>query len=174
MLTLITGGSASGKSEFAERLLLKCEVRNRIYLATMEPYDSECDARIRRHRQARAGRGFQTIEQSTGLSNVMLPKNSGILLECLSNLVANELYHPLGAHEHAFEEILSGIDNICRQAKDVIIVSGEVFTDGESYDVQTLHYIELMGRLNQAIAQRADHVIEVVYSIPVYYKGAKL
>ncbi len=174
MLTLVTGGSASGKSEFAEQLLLTSKARNRVYLATMDPCDRECQARILRHRAARAGRGFLTIERAVGLSGTVLPEDSAVLLECLSNLAANELFSKAGAHEWAFEEITGGLDVICGQAKEIVVVSGEVFSDGEPYDPETLRYLELLGRLNAAIAQRADRVVEVVCSIPVYHKGAKL
>ncbi len=174
MLSLITGGSASGKSEFAEQLLMTTKAKTRVYLATMDPCDRECEVRILRHRAARAGRGFLTIERAVGLSGTMLPKDCAILLECLSNLAANELFSEAGAHERAFEEILSGLEVIYSQTEDVVVVSGEVFSDGEPYDAETLRYLKLLGRLNAAIAQRADRVVEVVYSIPVYHKGAKL
>lgn len=174
MLTLVTGGSASGKSEFAEQLLLTSKARNRVYLATMDPCDGECQARILRHRAVRAGRGFLTIERAIGLSGTVVPKDCAVLLECLSNLAANELFSEAGAHERAFEEIMSGLDVICSQAEGIVVVSGEVFSDGEPYDPETLRYLELLGRLNAAIAQRADRVVEVVCSIPVYHKGAKL
>lgn len=174
MLSLITGGSASGKSEFAERLLLTSKAKNRVYLATMDPCDGECEARILRHRAAREGRGFMTIERAVGLSGTVLPKDCAVLLECLSNLAANELFSESGAHERALEEITSGLDIICGQAKEVVVVSGEVFSDGESYDPGTLRYLELLGRLNAAVARKADRVVEVVCSIPVYHKGAKL
>lgn len=174
MLSLITGGSASGKSEFAEWLLLTSKAKNRVYLATMDPCDGECEARILRHCAARASRGFLTIERAVGLSGTVLPKDSAVLLECLSNLAANELFSEAGAHERAFEEIISGLEIICSQAKEVIVVSGEVFSDGEPYDPGTLRYLELLGRLNAAVARKADRVVEVVCSIPVYHKGAKL
>lgn len=173
MLTLITGGSASGKSEYAEKLLSSCDVKNRIYLATMQSCDGECDARIQRHRKARAGRGFQTIERSHGLSNLIFPENSAVLLECLTNLAANEWFGINATQEQAYDEISAGIKTICRQAEHTIIVSGEVFADGRTYDEQTMNYINLLGRLNQEIARRADHVIEVVCSIPIYHKGGK-
>ena len=58
MITLITGGSGSGKSAYAEeQVLLEGEAR-RIYIATMYPYDEESHRRIDRHRRMRAGKGF--------------------------------------------------------------------------------------------------------------------
>ena len=48
MLTLIVGGSASGKSAFAENYAMEAG-ENRIYIATMQPMDNECLARIEKH-----------------------------------------------------------------------------------------------------------------------------
>ena len=61
MLTLVTGGAASGKSEYAERLAAACD-GPRVYIATMRPLDKESVARIEKHRAARADRRFSTIE----------------------------------------------------------------------------------------------------------------
>ena len=44
MLTLVLGGAASGKSAYAERLVLKTGLP-RYYLATMQVWDAECAAR---------------------------------------------------------------------------------------------------------------------------------
>lgn len=48
MFTLVIGGSASGKSEYAEQQVMALPGR-RWYLATMEPWDDECVARIAKH-----------------------------------------------------------------------------------------------------------------------------
>ena len=49
MLTLVTGGAASGKSEYAERLAAACD-GPRVYIATMRPLDKGSVARIEKHR----------------------------------------------------------------------------------------------------------------------------
>lgn len=95
MFTLIIGGAASGKSEFAERHALKL-TGWRIYLATMEPLGVEGRVRVERHRRQRTGKGFETVERYTNLAGLLLPPNTNILLECLGNLTANELYSPPG------------------------------------------------------------------------------
>ena len=45
MLTLVLGGAASGKSEYAETLVLRSALP-RYYLATMQVWDAECAARV--------------------------------------------------------------------------------------------------------------------------------
>ena len=109
MLTLIVGGSASGKSAFAENYAMEAG-ENRIYIATMQPMDNECLARIEKHRGMRAQKNFQTVECYTGLKQVRVPKDSVVLLECMSNLTANEIYAPEGVGEdRCSEEILAGV-----------------------------------------------------------------
>ena len=97
MLTVITGGSGSGKSAYAEDLILSYGPAERIYIATMYPFDEESHRRIERHRNMRKGKGFETLECYTGLDKVQVPAGSHILLECMSNLVANEMFQEDGA-----------------------------------------------------------------------------
>ena len=61
MLTLVIGGSASGKSAYAESLCLQSPLP-RTYLATMQVWDDECAARVARHRAMRAQKQFDTVE----------------------------------------------------------------------------------------------------------------
>ena len=89
MMTLVIGGAASGKSEYAENLILRTRESHRIYLATMQPYDRECQVRIQRHRAMRAEKGFETLERYTDLAGVSVPVDSVVLLECMSNLHAS-------------------------------------------------------------------------------------
>ena len=49
MLTLVIGGSASGKSAFAERLAVQSGLP-RFYVATMRVWDAESERRVARHR----------------------------------------------------------------------------------------------------------------------------
>ena len=118
MLCLVIGGSASGKSEYAERHVSALPGR-RIYAATMQPFGEEGRQRIARHRKLREGKGFVTIEVPADLGGLIeklrgergagKPGSPGwilsdneqdrdhwggynILLEDLPNLAANELF----------------------------------------------------------------------------------
>lgn len=177
MLTLVSGGSASGKSEFAESLVTASVSERRYYLATMIPYDEECRRRIERHRRMRAHKGFDTIEVPTGLLQVQFgPERAGercALLECMSNLVANELFSPgeQRSPDDCAQAILAGVERLVQQCGKVVIVTNELFSDGVCYDKGTEDYLRLLGRINQAIAARADEVYEVVAGIAVRWKG---
>ncbi|MFR4969360.1 MAG: bifunctional adenosylcobinamide kinase/adenosylcobinamide-phosphate guanylyltransferase [Lachnospiraceae bacterium] len=73
MILLVTGGSASGKSEYAENRALqlaKAEQKKLIYLAAMKPFGEEAAKRIERHRQLRAGKGFETVERYTDIEGL--------------------------------------------------------------------------------------------------------
>ena len=165
MLTLVTGGSGSGKSAFAEDRVLSFGDAQRIYIATMHPFDDE------RHQKMRAGKCFETVECYTGLKNVKLPAGCVVLLECMSNLVANEMFEEQGAHDRTVSEVTKGIENLLEQAAHVVIVTNEIFSDAVVFDGDMDSYLEYLGKINQAAAQRADEVVEVVYGIPVFHKS---
>ena len=116
MFTLVIGGSASGKSEYAERFVLSLDGSGpRIYIATMEPFGSEAQARIARHHAMRRGRGFETLECYQNIGSISVPLNSNVLLEDLGNLVANELFGGGGFSE---EEIKSLPERLYRPFSD--------------------------------------------------------
>lgn len=173
MLILVTGGSGSGKSAFAEDRILSLGEAKRIYIATMHPFDQESFKRIERHRKMRAGKGFDTIECYTGLKDVPISGDSVVLLECMSNLTANEMFEENGAHQNTVEEILAGVQKLKERARHVVIVTNEIFSDAVVFDGEMDSYLEYLGKINQEIAKKADEVTEVVYGIPVYHKSVQ-
>ena len=175
MKILLTGGSACGKSTFAEKLAVELPPP-RYYVATMEPYGEEGQARIRRHHAMRQGKGFTTIERYVDAAGLRLPEHAGvILLECVGNLLANEMFRPDGAKDAAVEAVLSGVENLDGQCDNLIIVTNEVGSGGnDSFNDGTLAYIELMGRVNRRLAAFADRAAEMVCGIPVMLKGEQL
>lgn len=173
MFTLVVGGAASGKSAYAEALILKAGEMPRTYIATMEPMDGECLRRIEKHREMRREKGFETVECYTDLPSVRLARGGAVLLECMSNLAANERYSPKGAGERAQASVLRGVESLLRQCRRLVIVSNDVFCGGTQYDGDTLGYLKLLADVNRALAERADAVCEVVSGVPRYYKGGE-
>ena len=170
MLTLVVGGAASGKSAYAERLVLQT-VLPRYYLATMQVWDAECAARVEKHRRMRAEKQFETLECPLHLGTVRLPARGTALLEDLGNLTANELYDPAGAGEAAASAILDGLGRLAAQCEHLVVVSNEVFSGGADYAGDTDRYLNALALVNNALAARADAVVRVVCGIPVYHKG---
>ena len=173
MIVLVTGGSGSGKSAFAEDRVLSFGEARRIYIATMYPFDMESKKRVHRHRNMRAGKGFETVECYTNLKDLLLPKDSVILLECMSNLVANEMFQKDGAKEHTVEEILEGIREIAGYVRHLVIVTNEIFSEAAIYEGETETYRKYLGEINRCLGEMADEVYEVVYGIPLCVKGGR-
>ena len=171
MLVLVTGGSGSGKSAFAEQRLLEFGDAARFYIATMRCRDEESFARVERHRRMRSGKGFVTVECPLRLKDLVLPrKDANVLLECLSNLAANEMFDPDGSGDAALKSVEDGIDSLRKQCDNLLVVTNEIFSDGGRYDPQMEAYLRLLGRLNCDLAAMADEVVEVTGSIPLMVK----
>lgn len=171
MLTLVTGGAACGKSEYAESLF--DGTRGKIYYAAAmrRSPDRETMERIERHQKLREGKNFITLEQETDIGSLPVSGAEGVLVECMSNLLANEMYQ--AKRENVVSFILEGIDRLREKCHNIVLVTLETGMDGRIYDPFTNEYIANLGRLNAGLADRADRVVEVVYSIPVCIKECK-
>jgi len=169
MTTLVTGGSKCGKSSFAERILEGRSGR-KIYIATMQPFGADAIEAIERHRKKREGKGFETVERYTDIGDIQLPDGCAVLLECIGNLCANEMFR---GNEIVCptENVISGIKAVSETASELVIVTNQVGSDGISYSEGTAQYIRCLGEINRYIAEIADNVIECVYGIPVLLKG---
>lgn len=179
MFTLVTGGSGSGKSEYAEQLIVRSFTNkdHRYYIATMKPFGKEGQERIKKHRRQRAGRGFHTIEIYQNLyeyvtKDKIFSETSDVLLECMSNLVANEFFDGDIDRECVVDSIEKGIVSLLSKVDNLVVVTNEVFSDGVAYDEETMQYISCLAKVNERLAKLADCVVEVVYTIPVIKKEA--
>lgn len=170
MRILLTGGSACGKSTFAEEMASRLP-SPRYYIATMRPYDDECRIRIARHQAARAEKGFITVERDVDLASLRLPARGTALLECMCNLAANEMFDADGNLRDAYDDILTGVCALGEQCGTLIVVTNDVGSDGGGYGDATSRYVEALGRLNCALAGRFECVCELVCGIPLALKG---
>lgn len=174
MIVLVLGGSGSGKSAFAEEIATSIS-NDLLYIATMQPFSEEALARIDRHVKMRKDKGFLSVDCYTDLDKMKCNHRYGaVLLECMSNLLANEMYKDKADFISLTPKILNSIDNIKSQSDNLIIVSNDIGCDINGYSDETLSYIKKLGEINQQIAKIADIVVEVVCSIPIYHKGSKV
>ncbi len=188
MIVFVTGGSGSGKSEYAEQLAVELkekELRRRrevlkdqpdtaqlklVYLAAMRPADAESRERIRRHRAMRAGKQFETREQYTRLEEIATDKNEILLLECLSNLMANEMFSKEGRGEQAAEAVQKGICRLAKRCCHLVIVGNNMFEDDLNYDGGALEYLRETARVHRFLGETAAQIVEVVCGIPVEWR----
>ena len=166
MIWLVTGGSGCGKSTWAEKLVRSLPGEKRVYIATMQVYDEESEERVRRHRAQRADLGFRTVECPKNLSAAQIGAGSVVLLEDLVNLAANEMFD--GGDP---DRIIPDLRDVSMYCSHLIMVTNDLFSDGGAYSPSVQEYLRRLADINRQAAGLADHVIEVVYSIPVALKG---
>ena len=181
-MVLIIGGSGSGKSAYAEEYIGRIAGKgNKYYLATMQVFDEEGKKKVSRHQRLRKNKGFLTIEQPIDIEKA-LPKikaGSSVLLECISNLTANEMFlnenpekNPRSCKE-VTDSVVEGIQSLKQKTGHLVIVTNNVFEDGINYEEGTMEYLRVIGSINEKLADMADEVIEVVVGIPLVIKGGK-
>lgn len=176
MMIFIIGGSGSGKSEYAEDCMASLPGQiKKYYIATMRASDAESREKIKRHRRLRKGKEFRTIEQPVDIQEAAGKMEGGekaALLECMSNLAANEMFSGSEPEkgEDTAEKIIRGIEALLAEVDHLVIMSCNIFEDGMEYDRTTMEYIRAMGRINQRLAAMSDRAVEVVAGIPLEFR----
>ncbi|MBR2742509.1 MAG: bifunctional adenosylcobinamide kinase/adenosylcobinamide-phosphate guanylyltransferase [Clostridia bacterium] len=165
-LTLIMGENDSGKSAFAEGLF-KNTNKKRYYIATMIPVTDENRARIEKHRAAREGLRINTLELSFSVGGADIAPDSAVLLEDVSNLLANAVFEKKKTGDDVYRDICA-LKTRCAHLCAVTI-SG---LDGGGYDSETADYINALRALNARLYDDADTVVLMKDKKPIYLKGS--
>jgi len=176
---LITGGSRSGKSAYAQRLA-EALPGPRAYVATAPVTDEEMAERIRKHRETRRAAEWETIEEGVDLAGAV--RRAGacrvLLVDCLT-LWANNLLYNAEAGGAAFTE--EAMAERCRELIDacgaypgtVIFVTNELGMGVVPDNGQARLFRDCAGRMNQMIAAAAETVTLVVSGLPLPLKAGK-
>ena len=173
---LVTGGSRSGKSTFAERLGESVE-GPKAYVATCPKIDWEMEQRIAKHKASRQGKGWHTVEESLALSTVLSNLNdySVVLVDCLTLWINNILFEATN-NGHTVDEnqivvLVKEIKAVVQQCRFItIFVTNEVGLGLVPPDPISRLYRDLVGRCNQEIAKWADEVVLMTAGIPLKIK----
>lgn len=180
--TLILGGARSGKSALAERLA-GASGKEVVYLATAHAGDGEMSERIAQHRAQRPVH-WRTVEESLGLAAALEREcTTGrlVLVDCLTLWLTNLMLCDSGltpdvgafslpprfdAERCAFLDLLdTGVDG------ELLLVSNEVGMGSVPLGALSRRFADEAGRLNQAVAARAQHVVLVAAGLPLTLKG---
>lgn len=177
-IVLVTGGARSGKSSFAESVYAGME--NVVYIATARVEDGEMKDRVRLHQQSRPQQWI-TYEGTYDLYKAVAP-SSHYLLDCVTVLTSNVMYDmtkqyeriPIDVQKEVENRVADEIEQLAEQVRkagtDLVMVTNEV---GDSI-VPEHHvsrvYRDIVGRVNQRIAQLCSEVYLVTCGIPMRIK----
>ena len=168
---LVLGGAASGKSAFAEGLL--DGVSPRVYIATAQGFDGEMTDKIAQHK-TRRGTDWHTIESPRGLAKAIenAPQTApqgAILVDCMTMWLANIMDAEMDTDMDA--EIAAFLHVFETSEKRLILVSNETGLGIVPDSPLARRFRQSQGELNQALATRADCVIQVIAGLPLVLKG---
>lgn len=167
-LTLVLGGAASGKSDFAERLVTGSASRP-VYIATAPVSDPDMMSRIARHKARREGHNWHTIEAPLTLASALseVPKGQAVLVDCATLWLSNIMFSKRNI-EAETNALLSAIQTC---ASPVVVVSNEVGLGGVPANAVARRFNDAQGALNRSLAEQAGSVIVVAAGLPLVLKG---
>lgn len=166
-MVLVLGGARSGKSRHAEALIEKGRPPF-LYAATAQALDAEMVERIALHRTRRDSRWIThdcPLDLATRIAEV--PAELPLLVDCLTLWLTNHLLvdHDL---EREQDHLLAALG---RRTGVTVLVANEVGLGIVPDNALARRFRDAAGRLNQAVAARADHVAFMVAGLPMTVKG---
>jgi len=171
-ITLVLGGVRSGKSRYA--LQLAARAKRVTFLATAERReDEQMRRKIDRHRAERPEHWI-TIEEPLNLADAITSAtNCGLMIiDCLTLFSGNLLE----VYENDLEAIAQNIDALCAALLSshfsIVLVSNEVGSGVVPAFELGRRYRDLLGEINQRIAEIADNVVLMVAGLPMVLKGS--
>jgi adenosyl cobinamide kinase/adenosyl cobinamide phosphate guanylyltransferase len=156
LITLVLGGTRSGKSEVAEALV--GDAGGPVtYVATALVTDDGMAARVAAHRDRRPA-AWVTVEVGADLAGALVAASGHVLVDSLGTWVA------------AHDDLAPDTDALCRALRDraaagdgdTVLVSDEVGLGVHPTTAVGRRFADVLGALNRAVADEADRVLLVV------------
>ena len=153
MITLVLGGARSGKSGVAESLAEDASDPV-TYLATgVAGADADFARRIAEHRRRRPAT-WATLECGAALVEALAGLEGTVVVDALGTWLA--------AHDDFEVDAKALLDALDARSGNSIVVSDEVGLGVHPESAVGRAFRDALGRLNQAVAARADTVLLVV------------
>ncbi|NLD49517.1 MAG: bifunctional adenosylcobinamide kinase/adenosylcobinamide-phosphate guanylyltransferase [Clostridiaceae bacterium] len=180
---LVTGGSRSGKSSFAETLAKQMN-SDVLYIATSIPFDDEMRLRVQKHREQRPCTWslLETYKDLDVLQNDVYKHKKVFLLDCITLMVSNIMLEKAFDWDNLNNESIEEVENCVRMEMekllssieklpgDFIAVTNEVGMGIVPENKLSRIFRDIAGRANQMLAQKADEVYLCVSGVPVKIK----
>lgn len=187
-IVLVLGGSRSGKSEFAEKLMRRSEGKRKGYIATSRILDEEMKYRVLLHQERRPAdwKTFEILSEAGEAMGTVLAETDTVLFDCITMYVNNILMEhiskkpveTLGVEDletlqQALEKDLARMfEEISKTSgKEIIFVSDELGMGIVPANAMSRVYRDLVGLANQYVARRAGEVYLSVAGITVELKS---
>ena len=187
-IVLVLGGSRSGKSEFAEKLMRRSEGKRKGYIATSRILDEEMKYRVLLHQERRPAdwKTFEILSEAGEAMETVLAETDTVLFDCITMYVNNILMEhiskkpveTLGVEDletlqQALEKDLARMfEEISKTSgKEIIFVSDELGMGIVPANAMSRVYRDLVGLANQYVARRAGEVYLSVAGITVELKS---
>ncbi len=175
-LILVTGGSRSGKSDYA-RQMAEALSGPRAFIATCPAVDDEMRERIRKHQLARSEAEWHTIEEPLHIAEAVQadPMFRVFLVDCLTLWINNLMFQALEggvvfSEDHMMVRCEEVLRACARTAGTVFLVTNEVGSGIVPENELSRRYRDLVGRCNQIMAKAADRVVLVCCGLPLVLK----
>ncbi|MEL6437074.1 MAG: bifunctional adenosylcobinamide kinase/adenosylcobinamide-phosphate guanylyltransferase [Pseudomonadota bacterium] len=167
-VVLVLGGARSGKSAFAEDMILRSGLQP-VYIATAQVWDDEMRARVDVHKGRRDGR-WVNIEEPDDLEGAIVREamqGRALLVDCLTLWVTNLMLAEadMNARFAALIAALRGDEGL------VVLVSNEVGLGIVPDNKMARAFRDHAGRLHQDVAVVADQVQFIAAGLPLTLKG---
>jgi len=157
VITLVLGGTRSGKSEVAEALVRDAVPAPVTYVATGQVTDPDMADRIARHRRRRPA-DWATVEPGPDLAGTLGGLAGHVLIDSLGTWVAG---HPdLDPDIAGLCAVLTTRD--AGGTGDTVVVSEEVGLGVHAATPVGRRFADALGDVNRAVAEEADRVLLVV------------
>ncbi|TMJ48559.1 MAG: bifunctional adenosylcobinamide kinase/adenosylcobinamide-phosphate guanylyltransferase [Alphaproteobacteria bacterium] len=166
-LTFVLGGARSGKSRYAEGLVMDC-APPWIYIATAEAHDGEMSAKITAHRNRRDGR-WRTIEAPLDLPGAIAAhgnEEQAVLVDCLTLWLSNVMM----AGRDLIAEQQRLITALGDASGPLVVVSNEVGLGIVPDNALAREFRDGQGRVNMQVAAMADRVVLIAAGLPLILK----
>jgi len=172
--TLVLGGARSGKSAFAERLVVDSGLV-RIYLATATADDEEMKARIAHHcaQRGQGSQGWTTIEEPLALVDALTREAThgrAVLVDCLTLWLSNLMQ--AGRDPEIEARRLTRFLGVARYP--VVFVSNEVGLGLVPDTPLGRRFRDAQGRLNQIMAAAVPQVVFIAAGLPLWLKRSSI
>ncbi|WOC13692.1 nicotinate-nucleotide--dimethylbenzimidazole phosphoribosyltransferase [Gordonia sp. MP11Mi] len=158
MRTLVLGGTRSGKSAHAERLLADADRVQYLATGPVAADDAAWQARVEAHHERRTER-FTTVETTDPAADLRADPTTATLLDDLGTWLTGVLDRA-NAWDDATVSIEAEVDELCAaigdHLGDLVVVSPEVGLSVVAPTVSGRRFADELGALNSRVAQVVD------------------